>query len=414
MSDKGYIAVIGSGPREYREAIYRSLQPAGLWQVDSQEPTWQKPYIAGHSVLPRLNSAQVSANLDFVVDALRDLAAARPVTGILTFEEMFLPAACRAATDLGLPNIGVEAAENCRDKGRTRRILTAAGLRQPGFAFATSVAEAAEIAGQWGYPVVLKPRGLAGSIGVIMASDAGELRDAFAAASDAARQGAQRHGGGVLVEEFLDGPEVSVDCAVLHGVVAPLFLARKRFGPPPFFEETGQTVATDDPLLSDPDLMNVLRRSHEALGIDTGMTHTEIKLTSAGPAVVEVNGRMAGDYVTHLAYRAGGLDVAAVAGQVARGERPDGAFRRSGAAAVQVVYADQDGTFRSLSLPREGQHAHVVEAGRLLEAGTPVALPPRGYMSRCGYVITAAPTVDECHAALDAALSEMALDITPV
>jgi hypothetical protein len=49
-----------------------------------------------------------------------------------------------------------------------------------------------------------------------------------------------------------------------------------------------------------------------ALGVTTGMTHTEVKLTPAGPRVIEVNGRLGG-YVADIVRRARGLDLVRVA-----------------------------------------------------------------------------------------------------
>ncbi|MFD4789492.1 ATP-grasp domain-containing protein [Streptomyces sp. NPDC058459] len=332
---------------------------------------------------------------------------------MLTFEEMFLSAASQIAEGLGLPSLGPGAAENCRDKERTRRLLTDAGLRQPRYAFARSAEEAASVAAEFGYPVVLKPRGLAGSIGVIMVRSPADIEEGYRVASTAARVGAARHGGGALVEEFLDGPEIAVDSAVISGRTVPLYIVRKRFGPHPFFEETGQTINADDSMLDDAEVLETVRSAFAALGLRNAMTHTEIRLTADGPVIIEVNGRLAGDFVPHLARLATGLDGASIAAQVACGEPADLERRVRGSAAHQIVYADRDGTFNAVDLPRAESHPHLVDAGPLLAAGTEVALPPRGYMARCGYAIVAAPTAEECDAALAAAVADMSVDITP-
>jgi len=413
MSTESFLLVVGTGPREYREQLFRSLSGSHIWLLSDQEPTWQREYISGHTVIPRLNSAQVSSNINFLLDAVRKLSSSVAIRGVLTFEEMFLSATCRIADELDLPSLGDGVAENCRDKERTRHLLTAGGVRQPRFAFARTAAEAASIGEEFGYPVVLKPRGLAGSIGVIMIRSAADIEAGFQVAASAARDGAQRHGGGALVEQFLAGPEIAVDSVVVDGRLEPLYIIRKRFGPEPFFEETGQTINADDPLLFDADLIEMVRTAHATLGIRTGMTHTEIRLTPDGPVIIEVNGRLAGDFVPHLAKLATGLDGATIAARVACGEptlieRP---VRRS--AAHQIVYADQDGTFNAVTLPSPAHHPNLVATGTLLPAGSAVALPPRGYMARLGYAIVTAPSADECEASLVAAVADMSVDITP-
>jgi biotin carboxylase len=63
-------------------------------------------------------------------------------------------------------------------------------------------------------------------------------------------------------------------------------------------------------------------RALAALGVTTGITHTELKLTPAGPRIIEVNGRVGGN-VSELAQRAFGFDILAMALRLARGEQPE-------------------------------------------------------------------------------------------
>lgn len=105
---------------------------------------------------------------------------------------------------------------------------------------------------------------MAGSIGVLRVDTPEELSEAFEVVRRAAAMGAQRHGTGALVEQMVVGEEVSIDSAVRGGSVEPLFVARKRLGPAPYFEETGQTIDADDPLLTDPQIVEALERARQA------------------------------------------------------------------------------------------------------------------------------------------------------
>ena len=121
----------------------------------------------------------------------------------------------------------------------------------------------------------------------------------------------------MLVEECLTGPEVSVDAAVHAGEVLPMFTARKEVGYPPYFEEIGHLVDATDPLWDDPKLRQVLVETHRALGLTDAMTHTEFKLTPAGPKVIEVNARLGGDLIPYLGMQVTGIDPGLVAAAVA-------------------------------------------------------------------------------------------------
>jgi biotin carboxylase len=168
---------------------------------------------------------------------------------------------------------------------------------QPRFALVHDVTVARATAGAFGYPVVLKPRGMGASIGVVRVNGPDELDEAFRISEAAGHGGAPAYEGGVLVEEFLTGPEISVDGALRDGGYTPFCLAHKRIGPAPFMEEIGHLVDPADPLLTDPGLLEVLATAHRVLGVRDGITHTELKLTPRGPAIVEVNARLGGDLI---------------------------------------------------------------------------------------------------------------------
>ncbi|MBR7837435.1 ATP-grasp domain-containing protein [Actinospica durhamensis] len=130
----------------------------------------------------------------------------------------------------------------------------------------------------------------------------------------------------VLVEEYLDGPEVSGDSVCIDGRVTPLVLAHKQLGFVPGFEEVGHIVQADDELLSGGALPAVLQGAHEALGLTRAMTHTELRLTSSGPRVLEVDARTGGGMIPRLGQLVTGIDLGRVSAELAVGA--DGAYRR--------------------------------------------------------------------------------------
>ncbi len=223
------------------------------------------------------------------------------MVGVFSYDETLVVTTALIAERLGLPGLTFRGADNCRNKHNTRRLLTAAGLPQPQFAYVTGADEALATADSFGYPVVLKPRGMGASIGVIKVDGPEGVRAAFEVADAASRGGNSDYEGGVLVEECVMGPEISIDGTVFDGDWNPLFLARKEVGLAPYFEETGHTVSATDPLLADPELLRVLKAAHRELGIGHGITHTEVKLTARGPVIIEVNARLGGDLIPYLA-----------------------------------------------------------------------------------------------------------------
>jgi biotin carboxylase len=124
-----------------------------------------------------------------------------------------------------------------------------------------------------------------------------------------------------------------VDGYVADGHYAIVCLARKQLSLQPFFEEVGHVVDAEDPLLTDGRLRAVLEATHGALGIERGMTHSEVKLTASGPRVIEVNGRIGGDLIPYVGMLATGIDPGGVAFTVATG--PPGAPASASASATR-------------------------------------------------------------------------------
>lgn len=368
-----------------------------MWLLDRIAPTWQSTYLVGSTVVDTRDHA-----------ALAEAAAAIParlgcLAGMLTYDEWSVEPTARAAHRLGLPTSSPPAVIACRDKATTRAVLRAAGVPQPESIPVGTVDDALTAAQRIGYPVVVKARRLAGSIGVVRADSPEALRQAYHDADAVSFPGVPRDGTDVLVEQYLDGPEISVDSAVVNGEVTPLVLARKQIGMHPYFEEIGHLVNADDPLLSDPLLLQQLRQVHTGLGFTHGMTHTEFRLTEQGPRLIEVNARLGGDFIPYLGKLATGIDLAAVAGDLAAGVSPDLAPTVRRVAAIRFLYPPHDCQVIDVTVHTARQTPDVHAAVATATPGVDMALPPRGYLSRYGYFIVTTDTVEHAHAALDRA-----------
>jgi biotin carboxylase len=378
---------VGSGDRRYREYIAEAAAAHyRLWLLDAEEPTWQKPYLDGWAVIDTGDPGAIAA-------AGRAAGvSAGPVSGLLCYDEWTVHAAALAARALGLPASPPDAVAACRDKATTRRVLAAAGIPQPRSAAVASAGQARAAAEAIGFPVVVKARSLAGSLGVVQAGSPEAVTAAFAAAAGASMPSAARHDAPVLVEEYLDGPEISIDSAVSGGRCHPLVLARKQVGLHPYFEETGHTVDGADPLRDDPGLAAAVRAVHRALGFSTGVTHAEFRLTAAGPRLVEINARLGGDFIPYLGYLATGVDPVRAAADIAAGRCPRPRPTRCRAAGIRFLYPAADCRVRHVRIRQERMTAAVHRVRITALPGQELRLPPRGYLSRYGYLIAAADT----------------------
>jgi biotin carboxylase len=407
----GVVLLVGSGWRPYREYLIEGLaRQCDLWLLDGQPATWQEPYIAGGTVVVPLDPDRMVPDRQGLLAAALKVAVQRKVAGVLTYDELSVTATAHIAQALGQRGLTVAGAENCRDKSRTRAVLTSAGLPQPRFAVVHGLDEAVAAAERIGYPVVVKPRGMGASIGVVRAEQPSDLAGAFAVTEHALRSGPPAYEQGVLIEELVEGPEISVDAALADGEYHPFCLARKQLGSPPWFEETGHVVDAADPLLDDQELSAVLSSAHAALGLPDGVTHAEVRLTDRGPVIIEVNGRLGGDLIPLLGKLATGVDPGRVAAQVAVGEPPSVEPTVRACAGVRFLYPPQDCEVLDVSVPEPGSVPGLVEARAIARPGDTVRLPPNAHLGRYAYALAAGSTPAACQAALDgaAALTELA------
>ncbi|MGW5736430.1 MULTISPECIES: ATP-grasp domain-containing protein [Streptomyces] len=392
------LVLVGCGNPPYRAYALAAL--AGRVEtalVQPAPPQWQRPHIGD-----RFRAAGTS-DADAVTAAVADLLAATNGPGaVLTWDETLLATTAEVARRLNLPHLGPSAVRGCRDKLTTRQILEAAGTPSARFRHVHDRQEAITAAGDLGLPVVVKPRGLAGSIGVTLARTPDEAGRAFDRATTSAFPGIDRLAG-AIVEEYLTGPEISVDCAVEGDRVHLLNVARKRLGFSPHFEEVGHLVA---PWREEPwayDVEFVVKAAHAALNLRTGITHSELRLTPSGPRVVEVNGRLGGDFIPLLGHLATGVDQVAAAADLALGRTPDVSPRQERCAEVRFVYPAHDGVVSQLDVSAAAAVPGITHAIALAPPGTTLRLPPHGIVPRLAALIATGDTPEECGTALDAA-----------
>lgn len=397
-SNTPVLLLVGSGAQRFREYILRSVSTRyRLWLFGSHEATWEKPYIVGSTVVNTLDA-------EATVAAARTLAEEVPFAGVLCYDELSLVPAAGAARALGLPGSSPEAIAACRDKHRGRRLLTDAGVAQPASVAVSTLEEALEAAASIGYPVVIKPRALAGGNGVIRIDGPDGLKEHFAVTAQANFGDSTRYKEhGVLVEECMTGPEISIDAVYQGGAVVPLALARKQLGFAPSFEETGHTVDAQDPLLADAALFGMLAEAHRALGLDHLVTHTEVRLTPNGPRIVEINARLGGDLIPYIAGLANGIDAALAAADACSGTPVAAQREASGHAAIRMLYPPHDLEFAGIEVDRSGLPPEIHEISPAVDPGTRLRLPPRDHASRSryGYAIATGADEESCRRALD-------------
>ncbi|PPK65661.1 ATP-grasp domain-containing protein [Actinokineospora auranticolor] len=217
-------------------------------------------------------------------------------------QEESMGLATRVAEELGIGVNSAEATHLLNDKLALRHLLAERGLSPVRYADAADWRAAADLLDGFDLPVVAKPTRLSGSRGVELIGD----RAAFAAWG--AGLDAVGYTGPVLVEEYLTGPEFSVETISVDGAHHVIGVTAKRLGPPPLFVEAGHRHPA--PPSADTDAIGALVVAMlAAAGYRSGPAHTEVKLTPAGPRLIESQARLGGDRIPRLVELATGIDI---------------------------------------------------------------------------------------------------------
>lgn len=261
------------------------------------------------------------------------LAEHAPV-GIVTFSHDQLVFTAALAEQLGLAFNDRAAILNCVDKLAQRQAMAVAGLDMPAVVELTldgrARAELARLA-DFPFPAVLKPRAGHGSLETFFASDAKELTQLV---EHGGADGAPVGAGEYILEQFLDGTlggygevcgqvadYVSVESAVFAGECRHLAVTGKFPLSEPF-RETGNFMPSLLEGDARADVESLATRALQALGVRWGVMHTEIKLTPAGPRVIEVNPRVGGGSISELFEFRTGRSLMHLALGIALGEAP--------------------------------------------------------------------------------------------
>lgn len=299
-----------------------------------------------------------------------------------------------ACAALGLPSITHEAALRSTNKYDMIRAFQEGGVSHPDFLyFDPREEEMASILERIPLPVIIKPLDSSGSRGVILVRAREELAEAVGySASFSGR-------GDVLVEEFMEGPEVSVEIIILRGEPVVLAITDKTTTGFPHFVETMHAQPSSLPETDQAAIRELAMRSCKAVGLDRGTAHVEIILTKTGPKIVEVGPRMGGDYITtHLVPLSSGINMTRLMIEDALDLDPQLPERKPAAACI--CYLEQHpGVFRGVeNLEQVRQEPGIVEAGVFIEEGHEMK-ELLSSVDRLGYIISRGRTPEEAYQA---------------
>ena len=255
--------------------------------------------VASDGALPVGGGPVIGVRSDDVEFSLeRIMSRCGPVAAVVAADATMLVLAAAAAARMGLPHNPVDTLLAASDKARQRQQWAAAGVAQPRFTIVPADATGEVIrqaAIATGFPCVVKAVSLSASQGVLRADKPAQ---AVAAAtrirrvlSRAGRPSAEP----LLVEEYVSGPELSIDGLLTNGDLTPVAVFDKpAMTDGPTFEETLLVTPSRLPGQVLAAAIRTTGHAAGALGLRTGPIHAELRVSDTGPAMLELAARSIG------------------------------------------------------------------------------------------------------------------------
>ncbi|WP_067537913.1 ATP-grasp domain-containing protein [Nocardia crassostreae] len=316
--------------------------------------------------------------------ARRRVAAGEPITAVLALLEMAQVTAADTAAAIGVPGNPPEAIRRIRTKDACRAALAAAGFAQPAVRLCASAADAAEFLREHPGPCIVKPRDDMGSTGVSWISSAADLPAAMALLPGP---------GAFLVEEFVSGPEFSVEGIFQGGRPVVLAITAKETVPPPYFVEIAHTMPADLPETRYREIRETVSAALLTVGLRVGAFHVEVWLTPSGVVLGEVHARFGGDRIhTMLEYTIPGIELFGLIIDDMLGRPPaSGPLEPTRGAAVRYL-TPPPGTVVAIEGWEEIRaHPAVLHAELMIEPGAAIR-PLRNSLDRVAMIVFGAET----------------------
>jgi hypothetical protein len=247
-----------------------------------------------------------------------------------------------------------------------------------------------------------------GARGVRRVDDEEQLREALDTALE------QSAGGRAIVEQYLEGPELSLDALIHGGRITICGVADRHICFPPYFVEMGHTMpsALAPEILRDAE--EVFQRGIRALGITEGAAKGDIKATPKGAVVGEIAARLSGGYMSGWTFPfASGVEVTAAALNIAVGLPPGDLEPRRNWVSAERAFISIPGAVNTLEGIEEARGIPGIEELFLrVSPGQQVQLPINN-MGKCGNLISKAPNRSQAVEAVEAAVRSVLLRLQP-
>lgn len=258
-------------------------------------------------------------------------------------------------------------------------------------------------------PVIVKPVDSAGSKGIRLIHNASEVKEAI---HDSYKES---ESGSILLEEYMVGPEVSVETIVIDSEPTVLQVTDKITSGAPYFMEIGHNQPSVLPDETIARIKDVACRAARAVGLVNSIVHAEIIITSEGPKMVELGARMGGDGIQEqLAALSSGINIPEISIKLALGDKveiPKPKIEKH--SAIRFIQA-KEGVVESVENIDISQQLDHVKYLKVYCKPGDTYKTAQDNSGRLGYAITQANTREDAVSSCKRAINTLKITFLPV
>jgi carbamoyl-phosphate synthase large subunit len=276
--DKKAVLIFGVGPLQ--QSIINRAKKMGLYAVgiDPCEDATCRGDVDAFEVVGGQDYEGTCAVVEkYGIDAIVTAATDKPLVMM-----------ARIAEKYGFPFYSVETAQWSTDKFQMKQRFELGDVPHAKGRLVKSVEETADMV----YPVIVKPRDYSGSRGVKLCRTKEELEQSMAEALEYSKLDS------VLVEEFIEGPEYSIEGLHYDGKSEVIQFTEKKTTEFPYNVELGHIQPANISDVNKQKIREIISKIGKALNFVNCPSHTELKINERGIFVIETSPRLGGDYIT--------------------------------------------------------------------------------------------------------------------
>jgi isopentenyl diphosphate isomerase/L-lactate dehydrogenase-like FMN-dependent dehydrogenase/biotin carboxylase len=330
-------------------------------------------------------------DIEGMVREAKRFTETEPIHAVITAGTDASMTVAAVANALGLPGIRFKDAEAASNKIKMRKRLKEFQVPIPDFAPIWNIQDARDALDFLKFPLVMKPADNMGARGVIKVSNREELHSAFKHAKKYSPTGE------MILEEYMEGPEVSVDAITWNGNYRITGLADRIIEREPYFIEVGHTM----PSFHSPEIQIEIERimflGMKALGITTGAGKGDIKVTPSGVKVGEIAARLSGGFMSAYTYPlSSGINLNRAAILIALGEEPDDLEEKWKKVSIERSILASPGKLVSISGVEEAKDLEGVSEIFIQNKVGDIISDPTNNIEKSGHVIITTSSLNEC------------------